>query len=76
MDETKVEVTEDWSEFVRSEVIAALDKFLPYSVDGKLGVMYKKSIVEETESGPVYDPNKKAGVELFISLTFGEDVKM
>ncbi len=76
MTEDKVETTEDWEAFVRSEVEATLDKFLPYSTNGKLGIIYKKSIAEETEAGPVYDEKKKTGVELIISLTFGEDVEM
>ena len=70
------EVVTDWEVFVKSEVEAALDKFLPHSVEGKLGVIYKKSIVEETEAGPVYDTTKKSGVELIISLTFNEDIVM
>ena len=68
------ETTEDWEEFVRSEVTAALNNFLPYSGEGKLGIIYKKSVVEETESGPVYDENKVSGVEIVISLEFPEAI--
>jgi hypothetical protein len=66
------QVTEDWEEYVRSEVSAALDMFLPDSKDGKLGVIYKKALRENTEAGPVYHDNKVDGVEIIISLNFQE----
>jgi len=68
----QVQTTEDWEEFVKSEVLAALELFLPNSKDGKLGIVYKKTVRENTEAGPVYYENKAEGVEIIISLNFQE----
>lgn len=67
--ETK-EATEDWEAFVKDEVTSALAKFLPYSTDGKLGIVYKKAVKENTEAGPIYSDKLAEGVEIIISLDF------
>ena len=70
----EAQTTEDWEEYVRSEVLAALDMFLPISKEGKLGISYKKAVRENTEAGLVYHENKAEGVEIIISLNFQEVV--
>lgn len=66
--------TEDWEEFVRSEVEALLSNILPLSVKGGVGIQYKNLIKEELESGPVYDDTKAVGVDILLSFDFGEEI--
>jgi hypothetical protein len=69
-DMTKEERAELWEKWVRSEVNAALDIFLPQAVQGDIGLSYVPSVVEVLESGPVYSDTKADKVRLFIELTF------
>jgi hypothetical protein len=66
--------TEDWEEYVRSEVEALLNNFLPVSSSGNLGIRYKKAIKEQTESGTIYHEDKVTGVELILEFDFTEDM--
>ncbi len=66
--------TMDWEEYVRSEVAGMLDKLLPHSVNGNIGIVYKNLILEETEGGPVFDDTKASGVEIVLSFDFGEEI--
>ena len=66
--------TEDWESYVESEVLAALANFLPVSINGNIGILYKKAIVEQTEAGPVYDNKKVIGVEIVVDLNFAEAI--
>lgn len=66
--------TEDWEVYVRSEVNALLDKLLPACVSGQLGIQYKNLIIEETESGLVYDDTKAVGVDVVLSFDFGGEI--
>lgn len=75
MEETAKQ-TEDWEAYVRSEVVGALDTFLPYSDSGNIGVSYKKLVKEQLESGPVYDQNQVVGVKLVIDLQFKQPEKI
>lgn len=67
--------TEDWEKYVRSEVNAMLDRLLPVSVNGNVGVVYKNLIIEETEAGPTFDETQAVGVEVVLSFDFGKEIK-
>lgn len=67
-DMTPEERAEAWANWVIDEVNAALRVYLPISKSGNIGVRYNQHVVEEMESGPVYDSNKADGV--LISVTF------
>ena len=67
-------VTEDWETYVRSELNAILDKFLPVSTSGDISIGYGKVIKEKTEGGIVYDESKVAGVEVVLKFNFVGDV--
>ena len=69
-----VDATDDWETYVRSEVNALLDKFLPLSTGGDVSIGYGQVIIEETEGGPVYDDDKVAGVEISLKFEFVGDV--
>jgi hypothetical protein len=66
-DETKVEA---WSNWVRSEINAALDVYLPISIDSHINVGYYPHIIETLETGDVKDPVLKGGVILTVNLKF------
>jgi len=63
-----------WINWVRSEVNAALDIYLPISLDSHINVAYYPRIIEVLESGPVKDPILKAGVVLTIDLKFEKPI--
>lgn len=66
--------TTDWEEYVRSEIKGLLDALLPVSVSGNVGIIYKNLIMEELESGPVYDDTKAIGVDVVLSFDFGQEI--
>ena len=69
-------VTEDCEKYVRSEVAGLLDTFLPNCSDGAVAIKYKKTVQEETESGPVYIDDRASGVEIVLDFNFIEDIDM
>jgi hypothetical protein len=66
-DETKVET---WSNWVRSEINAALDVYLPISINSHINVGYYPHIIETLETGDVKDPVLKGGAILTVNLKF------
>lgn len=70
MDELEKQRTEDWEEYVRSEINAMLDVFLPNCAEGAVVIKYKKAILEETEAGPVFKEDSAVGVEIILDFNF------
>lgn len=70
-DEDKVKA---WSDWVLSEIKAALDIFLPISLDSHINVGYYPHIIETLETGDVKDPILKGGVVLTIDLKFDKPI--
>ena len=68
-------ITEDWEEYVRSEVNSLLDAILPVSVRGAVGIQYKNLVTEELEGGPVYDDSKVIGVDIVLSFEFEKELE-
>ena len=69
--EDKVE-TLDWEAYVRSEVSALLETFLPISTAGCVGISYNREEEGTLESGEViYNENKVVGVNILLSFDFG-----
>ena len=72
--EDKVE-TLDWEAYVKSEVSAILESFLPVSVAGNVGISYKSTPEGFTEGGePVFNNNKAVGVNILLSFDFGGEI--
>ena len=65
-----------WMEWVRSEVNAALDIYLPVSKNGNVNVKYVPHKVEELDTGPVYTDSKADGVLLSLLFEFEEPVEI
>jgi len=65
---TEEERIKAWEAWIRSEVNAALDIYLPISIVGNVNVHYYPHVVEVLETGPVTDDTKSDGV--LISLVF------
>lgn len=86
MDEVKEvgEVTVDvnetpqptWSDYVRSEVAALLDTYLPSASTGNVGIRYKKPVIATDEAGmPVeFDNTKAEAVSINLVFEFDEAI--
>ena len=68
--------TKDWEEFVRSEVTALLDTFLPASINGNVGIRYKKPLISEMPGGvnPIYDESKAEAVQISLVFQFEKPI--
>jgi hypothetical protein len=71
--EEKAQAWEDW---VRSEVNAALDIYLPKAISGNINVRYYPHVVEVLESGPQTDDSKADGVLLSIVFDFENPIDL
>lgn len=80
MDEKVIEAPEgieasplSWETYVRNEVSALLDIFLPAAINGNVGIRYKKPIISQQPGGTniVYDETKAEAVQ--VSLVFQFD---
>ena len=65
-----------WANWVRSEINAALDIYLPRAVSGNINVKYLPHVVEMLETGPTTDDNKADGVLLSIMFNFEEPIDL
>jgi len=63
-----------WSDWVLSEIKAALDIYLPISLNSHINVGYYPHIIETLETGDVKDPVLKGGVVLTIDLKFDKPI--
>jgi hypothetical protein len=77
--EDMVELSEEeraaaWEKWVRSELNAALDIFLPISKAGDVYTSYPAHKIEHTESGPVYSDTLAAGVSVTMVFEFEKPI--
>jgi len=73
--EDKVE-TEDWEQYVISEVKGLLDIYLPVSRSGHVGISYRRALEGTTEGGePIFNERKVSGVSILLSFDFDGEVE-
>lgn len=63
-----------WQTWVKNEVNAALDIFLPVSEIGHVNVSYNALVLEETEGGKVFSSNLKDAVMISLIFKFKEPI--
>lgn len=73
---TSEEKAEAWAKWVRSEVNAALDIYLPKALSGNINVRYYPHVIEIQEGGPVTDDTKADGVLLSIAFEFEKTIDL
>ena len=65
-----------WDQYVREEVNTLLNAYLPSAVSGNVGIKYKRPVLEELESGPVYDEEKASAVQVVLVFDFAEPIDL
>jgi hypothetical protein len=73
---TKEEKAELWERYVRSEVGALLDMFLPRSIGGNVGVRYAPHVIERTEAGDLLNKDKADAVVISLVFEFEEPLDL
>lgn len=73
-DMTEEERAAAWEKWVRSELNAALDIFLPVSKAGDVYTSYRAHKVEHNEAGPVYSDTLAAGVSVTMVFEFDKPI--
>lgn len=82
-DEEKKELTEEekadmaakWELYVRSELNALLDIYLPNSIAGNVGIKYAHPVMSSYEDGTKdVDEKKAVGVNIHINFRFAETI--
>ena len=63
-----------WDGYVTNEVNSVLEALLPEAESGNIGISYDKPILEQYETGPIYDESKANGVSINIVLKFPEAI--
>jgi hypothetical protein len=74
---TPAEIAAEWENYVRNEVNALLDIFLPEAITGNVGVMYKRPVksVDVKTGKQIIDEDKAIGVDIHIVFDFPEPVQ-
>jgi hypothetical protein len=75
-EKTKEEVATEWEDYVRSEVNALLDMYLPLAKNGNIGIKYYKDVKSRSEVGPVFDETKAVGVQMHLVFEFAAPVEL
>lgn len=65
-----------WEDYVRLEVNALLDTFLPHSANGNVGIRYLHPVKVQYEGSEEYDDEKFSGVEMILIFNFDEELKI
>lgn len=63
-----------WDVYVKTEVIAYLNHFLPKANAGVVGIRYIKPTTAVYESGPIKDDTKAIGVQVITEFSFDEPI--
>jgi len=63
-----------WEEYVKLEISALLNTYLPYSVNGNVGIKYIHPIKAQYEGSTEFDDDKYSGVEIRVVFQFEEDL--
>lgn len=67
---TKEEMATAWEHYVRSEVNALLDIYLPASKYGNVGIKYAHPVKAKYETHTEHDETKAVGVQVSLVFTF------
>lgn len=73
-DMTDEEKANAWMNWVKSEVMAVLNIYLPHSIDSNIGLKYIPHVVEKLETGDVIDDTKADAVELRLVFKFEKPI--
>jgi len=73
---TPEEKAQAWADWVRSEVEAALNIYLPVAKSGHININYYPHVVETLDTGDVLDKSKADGVLLSIIFEFEKPIKL
>lgn len=65
-----------WEKYVRGEVGALLDMFLPIAAGGNVGVRYTPHVIERLESGDQVDKTKADAVSIFLVFEFDKPLDL
>ena len=71
---TREEMAARWESYVRNEVNALLDVYLPASLYGNVGVKYANPVREKYETHEVIDDTKAVGVSVTLMFTFDGEI--
>lgn len=74
MSDEKQKQDVSWDEYVRSEIKAILDAYLPETETGNIGIKYSHPIRETYETHTEYDEDKISGVEIRLVFKFIEAI--
>lgn len=72
-DDEKEKKALEWEKYVRSEITALLDMYLPAAKNGVIGVKYTHPVKAKYETGIIYKEDKAVGVNLAIGFEFIEE---
>lgn len=76
-EEAKQEDVEmSWEDYVKTEVNALLDTFLPHSSNGNVGIKYIHPVKVQYEGSAEYDDELYAGVEIRLVFEFEHQLKI
>ena len=73
-EEEKAEMAKRWEIYVRNEVNALLNIFLPNSIDGTVGIKYINPIKAKYVTHTEYNNTKAIGVNINIVFSFDKEV--
>jgi len=73
---TAEEKAEAWAKWIRSEVNAALDIYLPIAKEGFVRIQYSPHVVERLETGPVYHATKMDAVQIALIFEFENPIDL
>ena len=63
-----------WEDYVKLEISALLNTYLPHSVNGNVGIKYIHPIVAQYEGSTDFDNNKYIGVEIKLVFQFENEL--
>jgi len=71
----RLEEKTTWESYVKQEVNALLNTFLPFSASGNVGIKYIHPIKVQYEGAEEYDLSEYTGVEIHLMFNFESPLK-
>lgn len=65
-----------WEEYVKLEISALLNTYLPHSINGNVGIKYIHPIIAQYEGSTEFNNNEYSGVEIRLVFQFEHDLKI
>jgi hypothetical protein len=76
-EEEKEDLAKEWEEYVRNEVNALLDIYLPDAIAGNVGIKYANPVIESYEDGTKKtDEDSAVGVNIHINFRFKGQIEI